>query len=76
VAAQVRGVGRHGNVVAGAYSDLVMAAGAHIRLGRLVWLHAPNLDLAEPSVPQPHRQPNNAQANSPTTATTAATTKT
>jgi hypothetical protein len=76
MAAQIRRVGGHGDVVAGTNGDLVVAPGAYVRLGGLVRLHPPDLDDTEAAVPQALLYPRSAHANRPMTARTAATTNT
>jgi hypothetical protein len=76
VAAKVRRVGGHGDIVTRTDVDPVVAPRADIGLGGLVWLHPPNLDDPEAAVPQAFRQARSAHANRPMTARTAATTNT
>lgn len=71
MASQIGSIGRHGDIVTDAGCDLTMTSRAHIRLGRLVRLHASNLDGSEATVPQSRCHPNTAQASSATMATTA-----
>ena len=49
--AQVGGVTRDGDGVPGAGRYRTVAAGAHVVLRRLVWLHPPHLDGAVQTVP-------------------------
>jgi hypothetical protein len=73
---QIGRIAGNGNVVSGAGGDSLVASWAHVRLGRLIGLHAAHLDRSETAIPQAHGQPNNAQASRATTAAIAATTKT
>ena len=68
VPAVVRDAGRHGDDVAHALGDVLLAAGAEVGLGRLVRLDPPDLDLV--IFEGPH-QPKKAQPNSSRHATMA-----
>jgi mono/diheme cytochrome c family protein len=75
VAAQVGSITRHGHHVAGPGVDLAVAARAQVRLGRLVGLHEPQVDvvvgLARARIAA-HDQPKNAQSTSAAHTTSAA----
>src|SRR3712207_1724049 len=77
VAAQLGGVLRHDDVVAGAGRDVPMAARAHVILRGLVGLHPADVERTEPAVPDPRTShPRKAQSTRAAAITIAASTST